>query len=269
MGYCSVYALVQTAHVDVEPYEGFPEVLKFLRHRGIQRLFHGALCVWLETNAPVIYKELVLPFWLRKAANKEGKLSSVRRIFGSLCSTVVTYIVMIPLSFLRTRLIVQDRSGAIVYNNTFDCIQKVISTEGLSAFIPIGSATAHLFDDIFGILVEWLPLSSLSKTFLRVADVVLVALPLMSIDTRLFCYQSPYRGFFDCAQRVIKEEGIHGFYKGVDSLLWTIPVIVLFSWVDTQIQRCLWRWWLERRRNRVEFAEFTRKVQRIQTAGIL
>ena len=153
--------------------------------------------------------------------------------------------VMYPLDVVKTRfqLEVTTPTAAAVgkqverYNGVIDCLKKIVKKEGFSRlYRGISSpmlmeapkrATKFAFIDQYLYIFKYIFKTIVSSNKIYIAGgasagmtEAAVIVPFELIKIRMQDVKSSYLGPMDCLKKTIKNEGIMGLYKGIESTMW-------------------------------------------------
>merc|ERR1712072_156231 len=166
----------------------------------------------------------------------KGKFLASQMLSGGLAGAC-TITMVFPLDFARTKLStdVLSKSGRRQYSGLFDCFRKVVKTEGLMGCysgIQTALTGVFLYKALSLGIYDYLKTTSLSDPsvgFLKkfaVANVVTQATnvllyPLDTVGRSQMVaagnQRAPKQTSIQCAQQILKKEGVKGFFKGLKS----------------------------------------------------
>ncbi|CAH2353833.1 mitochondrial 2-oxodicarboxylate carrier 2 [[Candida] railenensis] len=143
-------------------------------------------------------------------------------------------LVMYPLDVVKTR---QQLDNTNAYNGTINCIKKIVKEEGFSRLYKGISAPilmeapkratkfaandewGKIYKKAFGVTAMTQGLSILTGATAGATE-SFVVVPFELIKIKLQDKTSKFNGMGEVAKHIIKENGVLGLYKGLESTLW-------------------------------------------------
>jgi len=186
----------------------------------------------------------------------------VLHIISAMSAAVITDVVTNPIWLVKTRLQTQVfHPNSMKYNNTFDAFRKIIQEEGILA---LWSGTAAQLIGVIHVAVQF-PVYEAAKKYIMTQknktnnqlsplDIIgcssiskllasTVAYPHEVLRSRMQSQRKQqiyYSNTWEAIQRIAKEEGIRGFYRGIETnLIRTIPAAAITFTAYEFIQRWL------------------------------
>ena len=161
-------------------------------------------------------------------------LTLSQQVLSASASGVITLSFMNPIWVVKTRMILQtqEQAGGFYYRNVRDALSKIWRTEGihglyrgyLAGVLGVSHGVVQIVSydclkrayrrrtntEITSSLSAYLALSAVSKVF-----AVSTTYPYQVVRFRIQSKNEQYRGVLQSAKLIARNEGVHGFYKGL------------------------------------------------------
>jgi len=210
------------------------------KHEGLIRMYRGILPPIL-VEAPKRALKFSSNEKYKQYFQTDGKLSQKGAIAAGISAGITEAFVVVPFELVKIRL--QDKSNAGRYKNTFDCVQKILQTDGPLGFYKGLESTlwrhAAWNGGYFGLIFtvrKWMPKAesekgqlfynflagSIAGTFGTILntpfDVVKSRIQNQVKDSAggnsIIRTAAPYRWALPSLPLIVREEGFSALYKG-------------------------------------------------------
>jgi len=210
----------------------------------------GILAYWRGNGANIlkVTPEHAIRFlafeMIKKEFNEdESQLKMYQRFMSGSMAGVISHVSTFPLEVIKTRLAATPRG---VYQGIGDAIVKIYRNEGVFTFfrgmtpsilstIPASGTNLAVYETLKIALMKFSNETEPSVKNLLICSTIsstighLISYPFHVFKARLIIQGAPghpilYNGFFDVGAKVLKNEGLRGFYKGiVPTMMKSIP----------------------------------------------
>jgi solute carrier family 25 iron transporter 28/37 len=177
----------------------------------------------------------------RMAARHElhDGLSFPQYMLAGSVAGMVEHMAMFPVDLVKTRMQMLESAGGFGHRGVYKAFFAIVKKEGPMGLyrgigaMGLGAGPAHaVYFAVYETVKQKLGgnrvghhplLHAMAGACATVASDA-VFTPMDVVKQRLQLRRSPYRGVFDCMQRILKEEGVHAFYKSYPTtILMNIP----------------------------------------------
>jgi len=232
----------------IKPYLSMTEVCRgIIKEGGFLSFYRGN-----GANVVNIAPETAIKFWAYEnikhiliKRKTYQQLSIIERFIAGASAGLIAQLFVYPLEITKTRLAV-GQSGE--YKGIIHCIQSILKTEGflglyrglipaLTGIIPYSGVDLAVYSWLKDKYTQYYPYSTPGAVTLLSCGAMsstcgqVVAYPLVLIRTKLQTQgmrNRPviYNGTLDCFNKIWKEEGIRGFYRGIlPNFMKAVPAI--------------------------------------------
>jgi solute carrier family 25 iron transporter 28/37 len=141
---------------------------------------------------------------------------------------MVEHMAMFPVDLVKTRMQMLESAGGFRHRGVYRAFFSIVKKEGpLGLYrgigaMGLGAGPAHaVYFSVYETVKQKLggnrvghhPLLHATAGACATVASDAVFTPMDVVKQRLQLRRSPYRGVLDCIQRILKEEGVHAFYK--------------------------------------------------------
>lgn len=177
----------------------------------------------------------------RMAARHElhDGLSFPQYMLAGSVAGMVEHMAMFPVDLVKTRMQMLESAGGFGHRGVYKAFFSIVKKEGPMGLyrgigaMGLGAGPAHaVYFAVYETVKQKLGgnrvghhplLHAMAGACATVASDA-VFTPMDVVKQRLQLRRSPYRGVFDCMQRILKEEGVNAFYKSYPTtILMNIP----------------------------------------------
>jgi len=207
---------------------------KTVKQHGPMGLYAGALPLILGSSGKQAARWTGYQTVLEKLKDDNGKVTVPKRMLAGACGGVTEAILAVtPIETLKTRITDDRRRGTGNYTGSFDALTKIMKNEGpgglYRGLVPtimkqatnqaVRFPTQHFF-------MQWMtggdkslaanPAYNGAAGAVAGAVSVILTMPQDTVKTRMQGEEAKklYSGTLDCAQQILKNEGVAFFYAG-------------------------------------------------------
>lgn len=195
-----------------------------------------------ETSSKFIFYERVKDLTCKNAK----KPTSFERFTSGGIAGALAQSLIYPLEITKTRLALAPPG---YYNGILDCIKKIYKKEGffqlykglgasLSGIIPYAAIDLAIYTSLRDLYIEKYAVQPSNMAVLYCGSISsicgqVVSYPLALIRTKLQSQGLPgrkqeFNGLFDCARKILKNDGFFGYYRGmIPNFLKSVPAVAI------------------------------------------